>query len=817
MPTRQVQDSTTDARRRETVARLEAILASTLDPIITIDAYGVIQSASNSIERVFGYAPEELVGRNVSVLMPTPHREQHDQYLEQYRQTGQTHILGETREFDALHRDGHRFPIELSVSRVDVPGQAQPLFTGIIHDITERRRAEEEIRLLQTLTIAIGSASDATSAFDFALQSICDVTGWVYAEAWTPDGDGNTMVLGASHVPSEPRLDRFRAAGRRLQLSLGNGLAGQVWQAGTTTWFEDLSTMRPREFHRSTLAADVGLRSALAIPILAGEQVVAVLVFFMTARREENRRQADLVAAAVAPLGAVVQRKQFEDALHESERRFRDMLSNVDILAVMLDQSGNIVFADEYLLRLSGWTRQEILHRNWFELFIPLDDRDRVQTIFRNGMQRGHIIPHAENEIMRRNGERRMISWSNTVMRDVNGHVIGATALGVDITDQRRAERALAQHSEELERVVAERTVELERTHEQLRMADRLASIGTLAAGLGHDMNNVLLAARCNLDALDAAVGNPAAREQTRSLRRSISYLQQLTDGLRLFALDPTESHSPSETTDASQWWGQIGPLLSRAVPKHVAFSAIVPGDLRPIAVAPHRLTQAVLNLIVNAGEAVEKGGRVRLRLCSIDDGRLIRLSVVDNGSGMTADVRRHALDPFFTTKTRKLGTGLGLSLVRGVAQSAGGAVHIISTPGRGTSVVLLLPTATDDASARKPIADGAAPKRALISIADPHTASLIAAMLHANGIEVCHDSVDAAERVDVWVAEPTGEHLRTAAALGTEVSPELLWFGALPADWAGPPFGVIDDRNNFESIRNAIGDVVQRMTERAT
>jgi PAS domain S-box-containing protein len=130
------------AAMQETAARHEAILASTLDPVVTIDAYGTIQSASRSLERVLGYAPEEVAGKNVKMLMPDPHQASHDGYLANYRATGITNILGRAREFEALRKDGSRVPIELSVARADIPGQSQPLFTGIIHDITERKLAE---------------------------------------------------------------------------------------------------------------------------------------------------------------------------------------------------------------------------------------------------------------------------------------------------------------------------------------------------------------------------------------------------------------------------------------------------------------------------------------------------------------------------------------------------------------------------------------------------------------------------------------------------------------------------------------------------
>ena len=125
--------------------RLRALLAGMLDPVVTIDAHGTIQEASASVLSVFGWEPGELIGRNVKVLMGEPHRALHDGYLARYRQTGETNILGRTREFEMLRKDGSPLVCELSVSRVEVPGEPEPLFIGSFRDVTARRKAEQEL------------------------------------------------------------------------------------------------------------------------------------------------------------------------------------------------------------------------------------------------------------------------------------------------------------------------------------------------------------------------------------------------------------------------------------------------------------------------------------------------------------------------------------------------------------------------------------------------------------------------------------------------------------------------------------------------
>src|SRR5262245_33981362 len=130
--------------RAELVHR--SILAAVLDPTLTIDARGRIVSASKSVERVFGWRAEELVGKNIKMLMPEPHRSRHDGYLANYARTGRTNILGLTREFEVVAKDGRRIEVELSVARVDVPGDERALFTGSFRDVSPRKRAEALLR-----------------------------------------------------------------------------------------------------------------------------------------------------------------------------------------------------------------------------------------------------------------------------------------------------------------------------------------------------------------------------------------------------------------------------------------------------------------------------------------------------------------------------------------------------------------------------------------------------------------------------------------------------------------------------------------------
>lgn len=809
--------SSTEAEYRRAIARQNAILASTLDPIITIDFRGIIQSASDSVERVFGYEPDELIGENISVLMPEPHRSKHDSYLENYRRTGQTNILGRTREFEAMRKDGSLVPVELSVSRVDLPDGEEPLFTGIMHDISERKQTEREFALLQGLMLAVADSADLDDALVVILEKICDLTGWDYGEAWLPDTANEKVHIGPCWHRGGDKLEAFHHASRLLAFERGQGLVGGVFADGQPRWQPDLEQTDFGSLVRIAEARAAGLKSCFAMPVLTADETALVLSFFTATPRERDDHLLSVISIAASRLGAMIERRRAEHALSESDRKFREMLNGIEVIAIMLDQQGNVTFFNDYLLALAGYEKHEVLGRNWFDMFLIAEEQSNVLELLQDGLRRNAIEPHYENHILTRDGRQRLIAWSNSIMHDARGKPVGATALGADITDQRAAERLLRDQHAHLESLVQERTRELEQTHEQMRHAERLISIGTLAAGLGHDMNNVLLPMRCRLDAIEAKRDPQSIDEHLRSFRRSMEYLQQLTDALHLLALDPDDPAASTDTTDPAAWWECVSPLLARAAQLHAYFDSRVAENLPPIAVAPHRLTQAALNLIVNARDAVdEQGGMIRLRITCPNDQRYVHITVSDNGCGMTDEVKRRSLDPFFTTKTRGMGTGLGLSLVHGVVRSAGGSMKsaggsmkIVSTPGKGTTITLAIPVAM----AQAVDAQEQAPDRptAYVTVRDVRVASMIEMLLTSSGVNVRHISeAAAADPCTLLVVDAADADLYRQS--GTHNGVHQLVLGSIERTDEKDTTTIIDDPTDFDLLRQGIGEAIDRL-----
>jgi PAS domain S-box-containing protein len=392
-------------------------------------------------------------------------------------------------------------------------------------------------------------------------------------------------------------------------------------------------------------------------------------------------------------------------------------IESMPIGLAALDAEGRIIRANACMAHLLGRVQASLVGVSIGSLVLANDReawlRDRSEVL-----RHGRPVFDRERRFYRPDG---VLVWLSLSVAPIaaagpDGDPDARMALSVFDVSSRRCLQEVFEHGQaELRDLVETRTSELRAAHLRLRLADRMAAVGTLGAGLGHDMNNVLLPVRAHLNALEPSAVRAGDGEHVTAIRQSLSYLQQLADGLHYLAMDPDQDNVQGDT-DLGEWWSEVGAVIPKAVSKQIAFACDLPPDLPRIAVEPHRLTQAVLNLVVNAGEAfdgVDRSEELADRSAEAsgdDDGRprgrvrlfaerdperpteIVRIAVSDDGMGMSPDVARRAGGLYYTTKVRGMGTGLGLALVRMVVDRAGGTMQIESTSGEGTTVILALP-----------------------------------------------------------------------------------------------------------------------------
>lgn len=384
----------------------------------------------------------------------------------------------------------------------------------------------------------------------------------------------------------------------------------------------------------------------------------------------------------------VTERLLMQEALLHSEKQFRNLLENVQLVAVMLDRNGNVTYCNGYLLGLTGWSNDEILGKSWFDLFLPEEVRESVRSFFHAGIANAALPNQYENDIMTRKGDRRHIVWNNSMLYDPRGDVTGTASIGIDVTEHRSLE-------------------------EQLRESQKMEAVGRLAGGIAHDFNNLLTVIIGYSELLLSKIGkdNPLSQE-AGEIRNAALRAASLTS--QLLAFSRRQILSP-EVLDLNSIVTDVENMLRRIIEEHIDLALNLCEAQWKVKVDRSRIEQAIVNLAINAKDAMPKGGTLTIetRNIQIDDrtakinpeispGAYAVFSIKDTGHGMDRETMARIFEPFFTTKEVGKGTGLGLATVYGIVMQSGGHIQVDSEPGHGTTFSIYLPRAQEEPSPPK-------------------------------------------------------------------------------------------------------------------
>ena len=303
-----------------------------------------------------------------------------------------------------------------------------------------------------------------------------------------------------------------------------------------------------------------------------------------------------------------------------------------------------------------------------------------------------------EFKVTRAAGEEYWLYLRGGLLRAPGGKPVRLHGAIVDITGQKRDQEALRRLNETLEQRVAERGLELVQAQDALRQSQKLEAMGQLTGGIAHDFNNLLTPIIANLDLLQKQLASPRDRRLIDGALRSAESAQVLVQ--RLLAFARRQTLQPMRV-DVRALVESMAEMVRRTLGPRINVVLELAPDLRAVTADPNQLEMAILNLSVNARDAMPAGGTLTIRAENdeadafaerLNPGSYVRLSIVDTGAGMDEQTCARAIEPFFTTKRVGKGTGLGLSMVDGLASQMGGAFHLTSTPGRGTTASLWLP-----------------------------------------------------------------------------------------------------------------------------
>ncbi|MDA1090484.1 MAG: PAS domain S-box protein [Proteobacteria bacterium] len=335
-----VEDRTRELK--EAGQRHEAILQHAAEGIITSDEKGLIETFNPMAERLFGYNADEVIGKNLKILMTSGEAERHDGYIDNYLETGKGKILGvRERKLLARRKDGSLFDFELNVAEFSLGGERR--FIGTIRDISDRTRAEEEARrhrlnqdLIRAIAQAANQARTVEVAMEACLKEVCVHTGWPVGHGFFVDSeDPDRLVSSRLWYFDDPgRFEAFRQVTEDLTFGKGEGLPGRVLESGQPVGIPDLA--EGRNFKRLQIREDIGLKSGFAFPVPVRDQVGAVLEFYSDGPQKIEGHFLRVMSQIGIQIGQVIERnqafKQLYQAMEETElanRAKSDFLANM--------------------------------------------------------------------------------------------------------------------------------------------------------------------------------------------------------------------------------------------------------------------------------------------------------------------------------------------------------------------------------------------------------------------------------------------------------------------------------------------------------
>jgi|GEM_PF-1659092 len=683
----------------------------------------------------------DAVGKWIRDIVPG--HEEH--WFEKYDRVART---GEHERFiDEARALGRWY--DVYAARVGGPGSR--IVAVLFLDITQRRRAQARNQLLLALEDATRVLDDPNAITQAAARLLGEhlfANRCAYADV---EADQNTFNLTGDYNVGVPSIvgrytfDQFGSECLRLML------------ANQPCIVED-SESDPRCSEVVDSYRFTKIRSVICVPLHKGGKFVAAMAVHATTPRAWRPDEVEIVQTVAARCWESIERARVARDLRASEVRYRAFIGNSSEgtwrleldppldTALPIDQQVDYVYryarfaeCNDVMARMYGLASPADLIGKGLEMMLPSTDpqaREYIQYV----LESGYRLVDVESE--ERDAQGNTVYFSNSMVGVVeNGRLLRVWGTQRDITSRRAAEDELARYRDRLEVMVQERTLQLETASKRLRDSERLASLGTLAAGLGHDLHNALLPLRVHVEELESESSDSKVRQNAAAISAVVGYLSELSRGMRMIAMDPSQEGPGA--TDPMQWQADAGRIFQSAVGRGIEVTTTAQPGCPALAIAPHRLTQAVFNLVQNARDAVSLargetgGGRIDIELRGQRGGELVEVGVRDNGSGMTEEVRRHCMEPFFTTRTRTAGrsgagTGMGLSIVAGIVAAAGGRVEVDSTPGRGATFRLLIPCV---------LAEGVAQQvnrpRAVVRVQDLRHRAFVAAVLASGGWEV--------------------------------------------------------------------------------
>ena len=665
----------------------------------------------------------------------------------------------------------------------------------LFNDITARRRSEARQETLLALADALRDLTDPAEIAHAASEVLGRALGVSRVGYGIIDRVAETVSIerdwNAPGVQSIAGTLNFRDFGSYID----------DLKVGRTVVIGDAAE-DPRTRSTAEQLSGISAEAFINMPLVEQGRFVALFFANNATPRPWPEDDITLMREVADRVRAASERARAEQAVRLSEAQFRAFAQAVPNQIWASRPDGFLDWFNAALHAYTGKTEEELAGPSGWTAIVHPDDLPRARAAWEAALRTGTIY-EVEFRIRRHDGAWRWFLVRAEPIRDADGVITRWIGASTDIDDRLRQAAELEQLNETLEEQVATRTRELMAAEEALRQSQKMEAVGQLTGGIAHDFNNLLTGITGSLEIMGSRIAQGRFNEIDRyttaaqgAARRAAALTHRLLAFSRRQTLDP-------RPIDANRLIGGLEELVRRTVGPQIEVEVVAAAGLWTTLVDPNQLENALLNLCINARDAMPEGGRLTIETGNrwldaraaeqrdMDPGQYISVCVSDTGTGMSADVIAKAFDPFFTTKPLGVGTGLGLSMIYGFARQSGGQVRIYSEPGDGAMVCIYLPRHLGPAEAAEPVPDVAETHRAragetvLIVDDEPTVRMLVLEVLEELGYAALEAADGAAglkilqseARIDLLVTDvglPGGMNGRQMADAARLVRPNL-------------------------------------------
>ena len=583
---------------------------------------------------------------------------------------------------------------DVQALRIGQPGAWQVAI--LFNNITERKQSETRQNALLELNDAIRDLTDAGDIAQASAQVLARTMGVSRAGYGTVDTAAETITIARDFnqpgVSSIAGVLSFRDYGSYIE----------DIKRGETVAIDDVA-LDPRTADTAEALKAISAGSFVNMPLMEQGRVVAMVFVNHATARHYTDSDLRLMREVAERVRTATERARSEAALRDSEAQFRVFAQATPIQIWASWADGSLYWFNPQVYAYSGLAEGALDGTTGWGKIVHPDDLDWASERWVQALASGQVYEN-EFRIRRHDGVYRTFMVRAEPVHDEEGRILRWVGSNTDIEDLRRQSAELARFNETLEEQVAERTSALMQAEEALRQSQKMEAVGQLTGGIAHDFNNLLAGISGSLELITNRIAQGRHAEVERftvaaqgAAKRAAALTHRLLAFSRRQTLDP-------KPTDPNRLIRGMEDLVRRTTGPGIEVEVVAGAGLWPVLIDAHQLENAVLNLCINARDAMPSGGRLTIetgnrwidartaKAQDLEPGQYVSICVSDTGTGMAPEVAARAFEPFFTTKPLGEGTGLGLSMIYGFVRQSGGQVRIYSEAGEGAMICLYLP-----------------------------------------------------------------------------------------------------------------------------